>query len=139
MFAGNREDSRRFFLACWQKRQSGAALEPLERLVVQVIEAHPEYHDAVKAADHPKAGPELAHNPFLHMGLHIALVEQLQTDRPVGIRLEHQRLCQMERDPHRVEHRMMQVLFEILHEAQARGAMPDEQVYIMRLKQLTGP
>ncbi len=137
MFADNREDSRRFFLACWQKRQSGVALEPLERLVIQVIEAHPEYHDAVTAADHPKAGPEPAHNPFLHMGLHIALVEQLQTDRPGGIRLEHQRLCQMERDPHLAEHRMMQVLFETLREAQARGAMPDEQVYLRRLKQLT--
>lgn len=138
MFAGSREDSRRFFLACWQKRQAGAALEPLERLVMQVIDVHPEYLDAVKSAATPGAGGEPGHNPFLHMGLHIALIEQMQADRPTGIRCAYQRLCQSGEDPHEVEHLMMKVLFEILHEAQARGAMPDEQVYLARLQQLAG-
>jgi hypothetical protein len=136
MFAGSRDDSRRFFQACWEKREAGAAPEPLERLVLQVIDSHPEYLDEVKSADVRRPAREPEHNPFLHMGLHIALVEQLQADRPNGIRLEYQRLCQSGRDMHEVEHRMMWVLFEVLHEAQTRGAMPDEQAYLARLRQL---
>ncbi|MBM4228075.1 MAG: DUF1841 family protein [Gammaproteobacteria bacterium] len=136
MFAGSREDSRRFFQTCWQKRQAGAALEPLERLVLQVIDAHPEYLDEVKSADVRRPGHEPDHNPFLHMGLHIALIEQLQADRPNGVRLEYQRLSPSGCDLHEVEHRMMWVLFEVLHEAQTRGAMPDEQAYLARLRQL---
>jgi hypothetical protein len=32
--------------------------------------------------------PGEGENPFLHMGLHLALREQIATDRPAGITLE---------------------------------------------------
>jgi Domain of unknown function (DUF1841) len=137
MFARSKTETREFFRATWRKRCAGLLLEPLEVLVADVIAAHPEYH-ALIADSSPTATPDQdpAHNPFLHLGLHVALHEQLQADRPVGLRAEYQRLKTLAADGHATEHRLMQVLAEVLWAAQAAGRMPDEQQYLASLRQL---
>lgn len=136
MFAETREESRRFFLACWRKHEAAIALTPLEALVVQVIGSHPEYLAAVRSGGLDGARHQPAHNPFLHMGLHLALIEQVQTDRPPGIRALYHRLVALSGDVHVMEHRIMHILGEVLAEAQARHAMPDEREYLERLARL---
>lgn len=39
-------------------------------------------------------------------------------------------------DVHLTEHRMLQVLAEVLWEVQAQGVMPDEGYYVARIRQL---
>jgi Domain of unknown function (DUF1841) len=130
---------RRFFREVWRKHREGVALEPLEGMVAHIIIAHPEYHNlladpAILDQDYaPESGRS---NPFLHMGLHIAVQEQVAADRPAGIRDIYRQLMQRHADPHDVEHRMAECLAEGIWEAQRNGAAPDENTYLERLRSL---
>jgi hypothetical protein len=130
---------RRFFCEVWRKHRAGTALESLEGMVAHIIAAHPEYHSlledpAVLDQDYtPESGRS---NPFLHMGLHIAIEEQLAADRPAGIRDIYRQLIQRHGDPHDVEHRMAECLAEGIWEAQGNGTAPDESAYLERLRRL---
>ena len=87
MLIQDRDAARRFFFQVWHKyRTQATGLEPLETLVVGVILEHPEYHpyleneeDAVNREFQPESGRT---NPFLHMGMHIAIKEQVGSDPP---------------------------------------------------------
>ncbi|MBW2475391.1 MAG: DUF1841 family protein [Deltaproteobacteria bacterium] len=139
MFGQNREDLRRFFLTSWNKRSAGQPLQPLERLVAEVIEQHPEYHAYLGDEDQLQQdfGPEQGQtNPWLHMGMHITIGEQLGADRPPGIRSAYQRLVLRHGDSHAVEHAMMECLSAVLWEAQRSGTAPDEQAYLACVKKL---
>ncbi len=138
MFVESRNDSREFFFGVWRKMSARQPLEPLEALVARIIGEHPEYHAVLeqpgRALEEDFTGKA---NPFLHMGLHIALIEQLQTDRPPGVRSAYQRLlAAFGDDAHAVEHRMMDCLAEVLWEAGAGGRAPDEQAYLAALGRL---
>ena len=138
MFAGSVEETRGFFLSVWRKMHASEQMEPLEKLVAEIIGAHPEYHQLLdKPARAMQAGESGEANPFLHMGLHIALIEQLQTDRPNGVRAIYQQLVsKSSTDHHAVEHQMMDCLAEALWNASRNGQPPDEQNYLQALKQL---
>ena len=140
MFGNDRDSLRRYYRTVWDKATAGQPLEPLEHLIAGVIRQHPEYQPAL-------ADPEIAlgreytpeqgqTNPFLHMGMHIAIQEQLGGDRPAGILDVYQRLRRRMGDSHAVEHRMMECLGETLWEAQRDGVEPDERVYLERLRRL---
>lgn len=137
---GDREGLRRFFFDAWRKRRAGVALEPLEELVAAVIAEHPEYHPMLETA--PPAGDgvlddaPVAPNPFLHMGMHIAIREGLLADRPAGVALIHRRLCGRSGSVHEAEHRMMECLGECLWHAEREGRLPDEQAYLECLRAL---
>lgn len=138
MFGQDREQMRRFFAEAWRRRLDAAPLEPMERLVAGVIEQHPEYHGLLEDArldrEYP---PELgATNPFLHMGMHIALKEQVAAGNPAGIAALHTRISERLGDAHEAEHRMMECLGEALWRAQRDGAMPDEAAYLECLRRL---
>lgn len=82
--------------------------------------------------------PEMGQtNPFLHMGMHIAIQEQLGSNRPDGIRDVYRQICRRSGDAHAAEHLMMECLGETLWEAQRTGMEPDERVYLERLRRLT--
>ncbi len=139
MFGQNREELRRFFQTSWAKRCNGEPLQPLEQLVAQVVEQHPEYH---RYLDDPEQldrdfGPEQGEtNPWLHMGMHITLAEQIGTDRPTGIRASYQQAVAAFGDHHATEHAMMECLGLALWEAQRSGSAPDEQRYLDCLQKL---
>jgi len=79
MYGQDRDANRRLFVSAWKKHRDGQPLEPLERVIIDIIALHPEYHRVVEdeeralAADYAPAGG--ATNPFLHMGMHIAIHE----------------------------------------------------------------
>jgi hypothetical protein len=141
-FAGqNRDQMRRMYLEAWRKFSAREPLQPLEAQLAAVIAEHPEYvtwleggEGAVGAEFTPEGGQA---NPFLHMGLHLAIREQVATNRPVGITEVHQRLV-ARLGPHEAEHAMLEPLAETLWEAQRQGSTPDEQVYLERLRKLAG-
>jgi len=137
-----RDALRRRYLEAWRKRVSHLPLEPLEAQIAAVISDHPEYiawlesGDDVLDADFTPAGGR--ENPFLHLSLHLAIREQVATDRPRGIARVHGILARQLGDGHAAEHALMEPLAQTLWEAQRDGATPDEEVYRRRLERLPG-
>jgi hypothetical protein len=138
IFGQDRNELRKMYFDAWRKFTMGATMSPLEVQVAQVIDDHPEYHElmtgeVVEAAFTPEGGQA---NPFLHMGLHLAIREQVATDRPAGIAAIFNTLLVRTGDPHDAEHDMLECLAETLWEAQRANEMPDEQAYLERLRRL---
>ena len=138
-YAGqSRTDLRRSYADAWRKQRQGAVLSPLEAPLAAVIDEHPEYHrwleseDGVAAEFTPEGGQS---NPFLHLGMHLALRDQVTTDRPPGIRELHGRLAGR-LGAHEAEHRMMEALGAALWEAQRAGRAPDESSYLEHLRRI---
>ena len=138
----NRLELREHFFRSWDKAQRGEPLDGLEKMIATVVAQHPEYHavvahpEAYVDRDYPLASGET--NPFLHLGMHIALHEQLTTQRPAGIVAIYQAVLAASPDPHLAEHRMMACLSEVLWQAQRTGAAPDEAAYLRCLQQSAG-
>lgn len=140
LFTQNRDEIRRFYLQAWEKQQAGSILEPLELQVVDVIQAHPEYHALLQQGEAqldkewtPGMGES---NPFLHMGMHLAIREQLSTDRPPGIRAATQTLLKKIGEGHATEHQMMECLGEVLWRGQQEGKEPDQAAYLRCVQKL---
>jgi len=126
------------YIDAWQKSQAGDILTALETQISQVVADHPEYQAMLTSEmlDEPFTPEQGETNPFLHMGLHLAIREQLATDRPPGIAALIRKLQQKTGDRHIAEHRALDCLAETLWEAQRNNTMPDEQAYMERLRQL---
>jgi hypothetical protein len=127
------------YAEAWRKRCDELPLTPLEAQIADVVECHPEYHaevlnDALDKEYSPEGGKT---NPFLHMGLHLGIREQVATNRPAGIRTIYTALAKKTGDAHIAEHRMIDCLAETLWEAQSENTAPDERAYLDRLHQLT--
>lgn len=130
---------RQMFFSSWEKYQQKQLLSPLEQQIVEVILLHPEYQPMLEpsaATDTALFQPSVNENPFLHMGLHLALREQISTDRPVGIQHIYQRLLQKHQDQSLVEHKMMDCLAQALWEAQQIQSMSNEKDYLDALNEL---
>jgi hypothetical protein len=140
MFGQDREQLRRFFVTCWQKRSENQPLQALEQLVAQIVEQHPEYHRYLSDGDKLKQdfSPDDGQiNPWLHMGMHVSLGEQLGADRPPGIRDLYRRITEHHGDAHAAEHAMMDCLGLVLWEAQRANRQPDERAYLECLRKLS--
>ncbi|HHH35614.1 MAG TPA: DUF1841 family protein [Gammaproteobacteria bacterium] len=145
LYNPDRAQLRRFYFTAWRKYRLHAPMEPMERLVAEVIARHPEYHGLFEKelGDEEILGrdylPEMGEtNPFLHLGLHLGLLEQVSADRPAGIAAIFHELARHSGDPHEAEHRMMECLAEMIWQAQRNGAQPDEAAYLERLRGLGG-
>jgi hypothetical protein len=140
MFGSDRTEIRRVFVQAWRRAEAGEALAPLERLIAEVVRLHPEYHPLLGRPEEAVEGeypPELGQtNPFLHMGMHIALREQAEADRPTGIALLYRQLAARTGDAHEAEHRLMECLGQALWEAQRAGTLPDEAGYLACARRL---
>ena len=137
IFGQDRHELRTMYADAWQKHCDKTPLSPLDAQIVQVVEDHPEYHDVVGgdlAKDFTVEGGKT--NPFLHMGLHLSVREQVATDRPPGIAAVFRQLADKVGDSHIAEHRMIDCLAETLWESQRDQSPPDELHYLERLRQL---
>lgn len=141
LFSGeSRMQMRRRYLEAWRKFHDLQPLEPLEAQLPAVIAEHPEYigwlesgEEALGAEFTPEGGRE---NPFLHMGLHLAIREQVATDRPAGIAAVHRQLAVRHGSAHAAEHAMIEILAEMLWDAQRSDSAPDERAYLERLRRM---
>ncbi|MBI2786961.1 MAG: DUF1841 family protein [Legionella longbeachae] len=138
MFYGDTiQETRQMFFTSWDKYQQKKMLSPLENEIVQVILAHPEYHNILEnqhIAQQQSYFPELGEsNPFLHMGLHLAVREQIATDRPTGISMRYKNLINKYHDSLHVEHLIMEQLAECLWLSQKNNMPPDENHFLQVL------
>lgn len=142
LYGHDRRQMRAVFFRAWHKHRGGQALEGVERQVVAVVLRHPEYQALLDTSDASAERdwlPELGEsNPFLHMALHIAIDEQLATDRPPGVRALFALLCERTADEHAAQHAVMECLAEVLWQAGRTGQPPDDHSYIDCLARNTG-
>lgn len=140
MFTPSRNDARSFFIGTWQKYQAQVPLSDLEKIALEIIVKHPEYHYVLDKAFLQKDyfPEEGVTNPFLHMSLHLTIQEQLSIDQPHSIRALYHGLCQKTQDAHEAEHLMMDSLIEMLWQANQQHTPPDVSVYLSGLAQQLG-
>jgi len=141
LYAGQDRDAmRNAWRTAWARHLERLPLAPLQAQMVEVMAKHPEYHAQLRANTGLAPGvaedPETAGDAFLHLALHLALREQLSTDRPQGVVQIHRRLSARLNDLHQAEHLMMSVLEQALWQAQRDGRMPDEAPYLESLRRL---
>ena len=140
MINQDRNSLRQVFFDAWSKAHQSQILTPLEQVIVAIIRLHPEYHPLLSNQNknlHRDFTPEQGEtNPFLHMSMHIAIHEQLTTQRPEGIVEIYQSLVNKSVDAHQAEHRIMECLGQMLWQAQLNNAEPDEVAYLECLKKL---
>ncbi|MEB4589386.1 DUF1841 family protein [Candidatus Thiothrix sp. Deng01] len=133
MFGNDRDSLRRYYLQCWNKFQQHQPLDALEQQIASVVAAHPEYHALLAQAETALQRDYLPENgetnPFLHMGLHLGIREQVATNRPAGISELYRQLV-IKYGDHDAEHRMMDCLAESIWLAQRNQTMPDETAYL---------
>ena len=134
MFTPTRDQARQYFFDAWRKYRGGTPLEGLETVAVDVMLLHPEYHHVLDDPDRfldrdyvPEHGTA---NPFLHMGLHVAIEEQLAIDQPPGIRAEFERIRASRGDRHDALHAVLECLGEAVWKAQRDRAAPDGAAYL---------
>ncbi len=138
-YTQERDKLRQVYADVWRKARNNEPMDALEQLIARVIEDHPEYH-ALLNNEHHLANeylPELGEtNPFLHMGMHLAIQEQVVTDRPAGIKAIYEALSEKTQDFHQTEHQIMDCLAESLWQAQKHQQPADEQAYLTCLQNL---
>ncbi len=138
MYAPSRNEVRDFFFDAWSRYRNGAPLSALERIAVEIIVQHPEYHALLEArernidADYDPGQGRL--NPFLHLSLHLSIAEQMAVDRPRGVRAEVERLARKHGDQHAAQHDALECLGEAMWEAQRTGAPPDPERFLEGLR-----
>lgn len=142
MFGPRRDPYRLQFLDAWEKAQTGAALNPLEQRIAEVVRLHPEYHALLADRERALGGdwlPEQGEtNPFLHMALHLALLDQVGADHPRGIRALYDRAVHTQGDAHAAAHRFIDCLAESMWRMQRDGREDDPRIYLACLRQRLG-
>ncbi|SFR58709.1 DUF1841 family protein [Thiomicrospira sp. ALE5] len=139
MYTSERDKLRQHYADIWQKARANQPLDALEQQIALVIEQHPEYHKMLENRQHIKNEylPEMGEtNPFLHMGMHLGIREQVATDRPAGIAQVHRVLSLKLGSALEAEHAMMDCLAEALWQSQKNQQAPDELAYQACLMQL---
>ncbi len=134
MFNPSRDEARQFFFEVWRKQKDKALMTPLESVAWEIISHHPEYHDHLEHPERTRERewfPEQGEtNPFLHLGLHLSVEEQLSIDQPPGIRAAYERLCAQLKDEHAARHHVLECLAEVIWDAQRNNAPLDGTRYL---------
>ena len=146
MFNPSRDQARDFLFEAWRKYLAGEPLTAMESMAVEVIALHPEYHGMLsdrerylenyRGRDYPPEFGEI--NPFLHVGMHIAIREQVSIDQPRGVRGHHQALSVKQGSALDAEHEMMDCLAEMIWQSQRNRTAPDAGLYLQCLLRKLG-
>jgi hypothetical protein len=141
LFNPSRDEVREFFFGTWQKFREQQALTALEKIALGVIHLHPEYHAILaqpeqyrQRAYHPEMGET---NPFLHMSLHLSILEQISINQPIGIQGIYQALKTKHDDEHAAQHDILDCLAETIWQAQRSQTGLDSALYLQLLNQKT--
>lgn len=138
LFNPSRDQVRQFFFTAWGRFKAGQQLSALETMGVGVMQMHPEYHEIL---DQPERYLEQAYfpemgetNPFLHMSLHLSILEQTAIDQPPGITKAYRDLQTKLADQHRAQHVLMDCLAETIWQAQRTQSALDAEAYIALIR-----
>lgn len=141
MFNPTQADVRNFFFEVFSKMQQNIALSNLETIARGIILEHPEYHATLANRDkylNFQYMPEMGHNPFLHLSMHLTLIEQLSINQPTGISDLFNQMHLKLKDRHTVSHEIMDCLGEMLYVAQRERTSPSVDVYFACINKKLG-
>lgn len=137
MYSSDRNIYRQAYFTAWQKHKKNLPLEPIEAQMVDIIIGHPEYHALLEsAAALSKQEFTLEENPFFHMSLHMAVRDQVKTDKPPGMTLLYTQLLLKNPDVHALEHQIITCLAQTLWQAHQDNSAPNEEEYLKKLRDL---
>ena len=112
----------------------------MQALAARWIDEHPEYHPdladeavALQAVYSIDAGRT---NPFLHLGMHLSIDEQLAIDQPHGIRQAVTLLAARKGSMHAAQHAVMECLGAMIWSSQRSGLPPDGAAYVDAVRRL---
>ena len=138
IFNPSRDQARRFLFEAWRKFRAAEPLTGLESMAIEVISLHPEYHAVLDAPERfleQEYFPEMGEtNPFLHMSLHLSILEQLSIDQPPGIAAAYQALQKKHGEAHDAQHDLIDCLAETVWRAQRDRTPPDAEAYLECMK-----
>ena len=129
LYSQNRREQRAFLSNAWVKFQNNEGLDPMEFQLVEIIKLHPEYHHLIQTTDAEYFPEHGQVNPFLHINLHLALREQLSINQPIEVRLAYDSLLEKIKDPHEVEHTLIDCIAEMIFLAQKNHSPFDYENY----------
>ncbi|HEY0563244.1 MAG TPA: DUF1841 family protein [Methylophilus sp.] len=142
LFNPSRDEVRSFFFEAWRKFNTQQVLTDLEKIAVSVMHMHPEYHSIL---NHPEQFQQQAYypemgetNPFLHMSLHLSILEQLSINQPIGIKQIYETLKIKHQNEHDAQHAILECLGETIWQAQRNQTGLDAQHYLSLLQQKAG-
>ena len=134
MFAPSQQDVRRFFCEIWRRQREGLPLDPMQAKAAHWVAQHPEYDgdlsDEAAALEAVFTVEDGRTNPFLHLSMHLSLVEQVDIDQPRGSRQAFELLRDRLGSAHDAHHQMMECLGEMIWASQRSGLPPDGQAYL---------
>lgn len=143
LFNPSRDEVRTFFFEAWQKFKAQKSLTDLEKMALGVMHLHPEYHSILNQPEqfkHQDYFPEFGEtNPFLHMSLHLSLLEQISINQPIGIAGIYAQLKSKHQHEHHFEHQaqhdILECLAETIWQAQRNNTSMDSAYYLQLLQQ----
>jgi len=142
LFNPSRDQVRQFFFDSWAKFKAKQALSDLEALALEVMQMHPEYHAVLDAPERYRVQeyfPEMGEtNPFLHMSLHLSILEQVAIDQPPGIAAAYAALRLKHGDAMAAQHDLMDCLAETVWRAQRDRQPPDAEAYLNCIRHKAG-
>ena len=142
LYNPSRDQARQFLFDAWKKFQQQAVLTDLEKIAVEVIQMHPEYHSILETPErymNEQYFPEMGStNPFLHLSLHLSVIEQISINQPIGIAQIYTQLQQYHNDSHLAQHDILDCLAETIWQAQRNNSGLDAQSYLTLLEQKLG-
>ncbi|MES2636602.1 MAG: DUF1841 family protein [Pseudomonadota bacterium] len=142
LFNPSRDEVREFFFGTWAKSKTNQTLSDLEKLGLKVMHLHPEYHTILDNPQHYKHVayyPELGEtNPFLHMSLHLSILEQISINQPIGIAPIYEQLKLKYQNEHDALHDILDCLGETIWLAQRNNTGLDSAHYLRLLQQKVG-
>jgi Domain of unknown function (DUF1841) len=141
LFNPSRDEVREFFFDAWAKFKAQKPLTDLEKIGLGVMHMHPEYHailDAPAQFKHQEYFPEFGEtNPFLHMSLHLSILEQISINQPTGIADIYAQLKLKHQNEHDAQHDILDCLAETIWQAQRNNTALDGNYYVQLLQQKT--
>ena len=142
LFNPSRDEVREFFFDTWLKFKQQVYLTDLQKIGLAVMHMHPEYHAILDAPQQFKTQayyPEMGEtNPFLHMSLHISVLEQISINQPIGIAPIYQKLLIKHQNEHDAQHAILECLGETIWLAQRNLTGLDSNHYLTLLQQKAG-
>ena len=139
LFNPSRDEVRDFFFNTWSQFKSQKPLTDLEKIALSVTHMHPEYQPILNAPaqfKHQEYFPEFGEtNPFLHMSLHLSILEQISINQPIGIAAIYETLKIKHQNEHDALHDILECLGEVIWQAQRNNTNLDANYYVQLLQQ----
>jgi len=133
MFNPSQAEARSFFFDVFSKAQQNVVLSDLEKTAYSVILEHPEYHKVLKNKEkyiNYQYLPEMGEtNPFLHLSMHLTILEQLSINQPAGISDLYKQMCLKLGDEHKASHEIIDCLGKMIYQALRKRINPDVSIY----------